>query len=276
MSISISGQNERWAPLSAIQPPTAAQFGQNGSGDSINGSTTPSGNGTAASSPSTGIVPFVGGVSEPLSDNMSFALMAFGGWGSGQASTQTAAQASATSAASATSSASTAQAAITQDGTTSVSQLATDLRALLSTLTGTPTSSTSSSAESNTPAASINTGTAAATALSSTTLKDLQAVESDLDALATSSGVVRPWGSPPPAGPPPWTNTISNSATIAISDSGTTAISNTGTNAASGSGGSRPTYSDGLQQQFALSAYTTGATTGLVNSATSALTGISV
>jgi len=258
VSISISGQNDRWAQLSAYQPPPASQAGQNGGWNSISG--------TAASSGSTGSTPFAGGTSGALSDGMSFALMALsGGWGSGQAaSVQTADQSSATSGASSASSASPGLAPITQNGTSSASQLMTSLQSLLSALTGTPPSSTGGQATSATATSSetgVNTGNAASSGIGSAALPDLQTVGSDLDTNGSTSSAAQPWGAAgPPGGPPPWNN----------------GISNTGSSATSGTGGWNPSSGNSLQQQLALSAYAANASSGLTSSATSALAGMNV
>jgi hypothetical protein len=289
VSISISGQNARWAQINAYQPPSTVRSGQNGGWNSI-GQATPS-SGSASN------VPAVGGTTGALSDSTSFALMAFGGWGNGSAnSTQAAGQSSgATSdAASATpastgltSPTSTGQAGITQAGTISVTQLIADLQSMLSALTGTPTSSASGTGSSGTTGTtgttgssgttgttdtsdtsdtSANTGTVGATGLSNTVLKDLRAVSFDIASIAAASGATQPGSAGgTPSGPPPWLNDITNGSTI----------SNSGTIAAN-TGDWMQGNSKRLQQQFALSAYTSGSMSGLDSSATSSLSAISV
>lgn len=267
MSISIFGQNERWAQIQAYQPPPASQSGQSGGqlggpggaqGGAQGGAWDPS-LGTSTSSGSTAIA---GGTSATLSENTSFALIAFGGWGNGPAtSTQTAGQSSTSSPSDASSpaSATVGQTAITQNGTSAVSQLFTDLQSLLSALTGTPTSSASTPGTSDTTGTAANTGTVAATTLNSSVLQDLQTVASDLTAIASADGGRSP-------GRPPWASDISNSGTI--SNTGTT----TGT-----TGGWSGGYSDGFQQQFALSVYSSSNLSGVDNSTTtSSLTSINV
>jgi hypothetical protein len=240
MSMSISGQNERWAQLNAYQPPPVSPSGQNGGWDSTIGTTPSSG---AAGNTASGA-----GTSGALSDGMSIALMAFGGWGNGSSTASRATgQSSGTSG---TSSAGSAPS--TPDGSSLASQLLTDVQSLVSALTGT------TSAPTGTSAASGNTGTGAVTGLTGTAQQNLQSVASDLDSIASASGSSQPAGvGGPSPGSPPWSNGISNPG--------------------SGSaGGWNPGYSDSIQQQFALSAYTANTQSGLDTSATSLLASINV
>ena len=249
MSISVSGQNERWAQLNAYQPPPTSQPGQNGGWESAIQTSVASGQtGTATSS---------GGAPAGLSDGMSLVLMALGGWGNGSGSTQTTGVSSGASNASSSSSAPAGQAGITLDGTASVSQLVTDLQSLLSALTGTPASTSSPGTPSTgaTSDPSGNTGATAATALSSTVLQDLQTVGADLDSLASTSGAVQPNRPerPPPGSPPPGSNDISTTGTVSVAAGGD--ITDTGTASDSQSGGGAW---QAFMQQFAFSAYTAG------------------
>jgi hypothetical protein len=68
---SVVGQNERWAQLTALQPSPAAQSGQGGGPAFSNA-------GTTTADP-TVVNPVAGSTSSPLSSNMSFMLMMFGG-----------------------------------------------------------------------------------------------------------------------------------------------------------------------------------------------------
>ena len=68
---SVVGQSERWAQLTALQPPPAAQSGQ-GSGPGFSNA------GTTPADP-TVVNPIAGSTASPLSSNMSFMLMMFGG-----------------------------------------------------------------------------------------------------------------------------------------------------------------------------------------------------
>lgn len=241
MSMSISGQNERWAQLSANPPPPPSPSGQNSGAATIGttASTGPAGNPATA----------VGSVAA-LSDDMSLALMAFGGgWGNGSATaSQVAGQNSGTSGASAVGSDPS-----TQGGNSFAAQLLTDVQSLVSALTGTAT---------NAPPAPGQTGAGAATGLTGTVQQDLQTDASNLDMIASASGSSQPGGAgQTPSGLPPWSDDISN----------------TGTNAGSGgTNGWNRGYSDGLSQQFALSAYAANAQAGIDSSATSSLANITV
>lgn len=218
MSMSISGQNERWAQLNAYQPPPSSSSGQDSAWDPTT---------VAASSPgSAGNGPSTGGTSGGLSDGTSLALIAFGSLGNGQTTaSQAAGQNTATPAGST---------AATQDESSLESQILTDVQSLISALTG----------ATNTPATS---GAANTTAQKPLTTASVSPTE--------------PPGASPPPGPPPWSN----------------AIPGTGTNADTGNaGGAAPGYSDGIRQQFALSAYSANTQAGVDSSATSSLTNISV
>jgi hypothetical protein len=255
VSISISGQNERWAQLSAYQPPPMPRPGQSGGSDPSVGTTTAPGSpGTNNSTPAS--------TSGALSDGMSFALMAFSGsWGVGTGtSSQGANQSTGTSNAAAPGSTPS-----TSNGTSPQSQLLTDVQSLLSALTGS-SGSASGATTSSAAASSTGSGAGTQTGLSSSILQDLQTVASDLGAISSASGTSQPGGTASPQGAPPWGNDSSNND-----------ISNTGTSASDGNaGGWRPGYSDGFQQQYAASAYGAGMTSGLDGSTTSALASITV
>jgi hypothetical protein len=257
VSIPISGQNERWAHLNAHRPPPVSPSGQN-SGPSSAGATT-------ASTSSTGSAPATGGTSVPLSDGMSFMLMAVssvnGPKGAGQSDGTPNA------------SAPVDQTGATQGGADPASQLFTHLQSLLSALTGTPGASTGGTGTTAIAASPANTGTSQAIGLSNTVQQDLQTISSDLDSIASTSGSAQPGSaSRPPSGPPPWRNDISNTGTNVASATGST----NGTGGADGTNRWRPGYSDGFQQQFAISAYTTSTTSALNSSVTTSLTNINV
>ncbi|HEY4175055.1 MAG TPA: hypothetical protein VGM42_18645, partial [Rhodopila sp.] len=124
MSLSISGQNERWAQINAYQPPSSPS-GQTGSGYPAIGTTTsPPPPGSTA--PSTGA----------LSDGTSLALITFGSLGN----TQTTPQTTGTQATNQTNPTGT------QDASSLEAQILSDVQSLISNLTGattTPAASTS-------------------------------------------------------------------------------------------------------------------------------------
>jgi hypothetical protein len=248
VSISISGQNERWAQLNAYQPP-AAQSGQAGGTLPAAGTTTSPGSiGNSNSIP--------GATSGALSDGMSFALMAFSSsWGTAAA---TSSQGASPGSGTADGLSPSAPAA----GSSPQSQLLTDVQSLLSALMGGSGSSASGASGSNATATAANSGTGTQTSLSSSLLQDLQTVASDLGTIDATSGSSRPGGSPQSASP-------------RGDDNANT--SDTGTSAPGGNAGApRPGYSDGFQQQYAVSAYSAGMMSGPDNAAMSALGSISV
>jgi hypothetical protein len=162
VTMSISGQNERWAQLNAYQPPPSSQYGQNGGFDPISLATASSGatgNATAAA--------------PALSDDMSLALMAFAGWGNGSApASQATGQNTAASS--------------TQAGSIA-SQLLSVMQSLTSALTGAATGA---------PAASGTT-----TGLVNTAAQDLQTITADLGTIVPVSGSAQPGQpeGPPPS-----------------------------------------------------------------------------
>ncbi len=239
MSMSISGQNERWAQLGVYQPPPSSQQGQNvGWGF---------GSAPAATSGTNGSTAVAGASSGPLSDGVSFALMALSGGSDSEPVTasQTAVQSNGTSAA-----ASPDSASATQSGGSLETQLLKDMQSLISALTETGRPSTGNASASGTAA----TGTA--NNLDSSVAQGLRTVASDLNTIASVSGPAQQGST---GGPPP----------------GDTDISNSGTNAAGKSTGAwKPSYSDGFRQQFAMSAYNAGAQSALTGSATSSLASI--
>jgi hypothetical protein len=175
--------------------------------------------------------------------------MAFGGWNSGTAASAPAADPS--SAGPDVSSADPASAQSPQ------SQLMTDIQSLLSTLTGTSGASGSGSGTSDATSAAAGT----LTGLSSTIWQDLQSVTADLGTIASASATSQPTGSRPPGSPPSWSNDISNAGPD--TPDGTTSHW-------------KPGYSDGFQQQFALSAYSANAASALDAATASPAAGISV
>jgi hypothetical protein len=228
VSISISGQNERWAQLNAYQPPSS-RSGQNSASYPAIGTAPPPAPGTATPG---------GGSAGALSDGTSLALIAFGSLGnaqttaqsSGTLSTGTPATGTPATGTPAVSPASPGSTTGTQDETSLEAQILGDVQSLISDLTG----STSTPATSGTGSTSQNP--------------------------LTTASLSQP---APPSGPPPGGNTISDEDTNATT---------TGTGNA---GGAAPGYSDAIQQQFALSAYSAN-NAGLDSSATASLTNISV
>jgi hypothetical protein len=171
------------------------------------------------------------------------------------------------------------QTGATQGGADPASQLFTDLQSLLSALTGTPGASSGGTGTTATTASPANTGTNQAIGLSNAVQQDLQTISSDLKSIASTSGSAQPGSAArPPSGPPPWRNDISNTGTNAASAAGSTSGngSTSGTSGADGTNRWRPGYSDGFQQQFAISAYTTSTTSALNSSVTTSLTNINV
>ncbi len=247
MVTSISGQNERWAQLHAHQPPPAsrpnATAGFSGGWDKAGGATaSPDPTGAAGATPSA--------TSGGLSDYLGIKLFAFGGgWGGGASPPpQTTGQTSAAAGATGATGVPPAPAAATPG-----SQLLTDMESLLSAVTG-----RSSGANAGATSGATSSGTNAAgtqNGLSGTVVRDLAAVASDLGAIASASPAsqpVSPNGQPP--GPSPWTNDVSNNG----------GVPNTGTSEFDGSARrGRHNYSDAVQQQFARSAYSAGANSGL-------------
>jgi hypothetical protein len=200
---------------------------------------------------------------------MSFALMVFSGsWGNGATgSSQAAGQSGATSGASISPGSTTAtppapsQPGTNQAGTSLESQLLTDVQSLMSTFmgtTGTEAGSTANTDASASTATSADPGTGKASGLGNTVQQDLQAMTSDLSAIALASGSTQSGGVNRPP-PPNWPNV------------------NTSTNPSTGvgeTGGRRPTYTDDLRQQFALSAYSASTLSGPDASATSSMASI--
>ena len=130
------------------------------------------------------------------------------------------------------------------------------MQSLLATLTGT----TGSASTDTSDTAAAMTGMQ--TAPGSTMAQDLQNLQTDLGTLASTSGTAQPGGADGHvAGAPPWSDDISNAGT---------------TTPDGPDSGWKPGYSDGFQQQFAVSAYSASATSGLDSSATSALADIKV
>jgi hypothetical protein len=238
---SISGQNERWAQLAALQPPPATQSSQDGGQDFSN-------SGTVASGTST-LGPIASNTASPLSNDMNFMLMMFGGGTSSTSSSGSTTQTTGPDDTSGTS--------ITQGGT-SFASLLTDLQSLLSTLGG----GTSSTTDATTTSASIgnastidNTGS-----VSSTLRQDLDSIASDLGTIAASFGGIQP-------PPPPPDVTSSGQSANGISD-----ISNTATasveSAWSTGWGSTSGAADSWRQQFGFAAYAAAADQSGLNTAT--------
>jgi hypothetical protein len=251
VSISVSGQSEQWAQLNAYQPP-APEAGQNSASaltSALTGGAAVASTGGAQSAPGSpgNAISAPGSTSGALSDGICLALIAFGGgWNPGTgSSSQAVSQSGGTSGATPPGSVS-----LVPGGPNPQSQ---GLQSLLSALTG-------AGAAASIPAVSGTATTPAETGTRpSAVTDDLQSVAPDLGTTFVASGISHPGGTSdlPPDAPP----------------SGN-AIPNTGTNASDGRIGSKPSYSDGLQQQFALSAYSASITSALDNSAASSLAGI--
>ncbi|WP_428532363.1 hypothetical protein [Rhodopila sp.] len=263
MSVSISGQNDRAALLSAYQATPTAPPDLGGIWDSTVGTPTPSSSTTTTAAPS--------GTSGALSDGMSLALLAFGGGAATAA--PPGGQNGEASAVSSDDAESGQSAADPQAG------LLTDMQSLLASLTGTSTTGTSASGTSagGTSAGGTSTsgtsggGTSAggdssatsdtvSAAAGGTLLQDLQSVTAAFGTIASTSGTA-PAAGPGPGSPPSWSNDISN----------------LGTTAPDGTANPwKPGYTDGFQQQFALSAYNANAAYGGDPATASSLANISV
>jgi hypothetical protein len=187
VSMSISGQNERWSRLDTYQPPAASSSGQNGGPAATNGTAPSSGASANAAS----------GTSGALSEGISFALMALtNDWGNGPAS-RTAGQAGGPSGASPSPA---------QDGGNLASRLMTDGQSLVSVLTGT------TAAPAAHRGASAGTATRETTGPTGTPQQTSRAVTSDRDTVTAASGSARPAGGPPPP-PPLWDANTANPGT---------------------------------------------------------------
>ncbi len=227
---SVVGQSERWAQLTALQPPPAAQPGQ-GSGSGF------SNVGTTPADP-TVVNPIAGSTASPLSSNMSFMLMMFGG-GLASATGSGAAGGTGLTSGSGSTTASPDGTSNIQGGTGAASVLA-NLQSLIASLTG-GTSGTPATAP--TGSGALSTG--------SSLLQDLDSIVTDLGTTTATPG-----GAQPPPPPP-----SSGAATAQPSDG--IDITNQGSAAAVatwGDGPARP--GGGWQEQFALAAYQSGSTSG--------------
>ncbi len=230
---SVVGQNERWAQLSVLQPPPAAQSGQ-GRGPAF-GSV-----GTTAADP-TVVSPVAGSTPSPLSSNMSFMLMMFGG-GLDSANGSGAAGATGLTGGSGSTTTSPNDPSNTQGGTGTASVLA-DLQSLIASLTG-GSAGTSASGSASAPGAS------AALLTGSSPTQDLDSIVADLGTPAARPGSGQP--PPPPAGgaatgQPKYGDDITNP--------GSAAADATWGDGPSGPGG-------GWQEQFALAVYQSGSAAG--------------
>jgi hypothetical protein len=225
---SVVGQSERWAQLNALQPPPAAQSGPgNRPGFSNVGTTT---------ADPTVVSPIAGSTASPLSSNMSFMLMMFGG-GLDSATSSGAAGGTGLTGGSGSTTASLGDTSNIQGGTGAASIL-TDLQSLIASLTrdtsGTP--------------ATAPTGSGALSGGSSR-LQDLNSIVTDLGTTTATPG-----GAQPP--PPPPSN---GAATDQPSDGND--ITNPASTAAVATWGDGPSGpGGGWQEQFALAAYQSGRT----------------
>lgn len=218
---SIVGQSERWAQLTALQPPPAAQSGP-GSGPGF------SNVGTTAADP-TVVNPVAGSTASPLSSNMSFMLMMFGG---GLDSTTGSGAGAGSTSGSGSTTASPDETSNIQGGTGAASILA-NLQSLIASLTG------------------GTSGTPATAPTGSSLLQDLDSIITDLGTTTTTPG-----GAQPPPPPP-----SSGAATGQPSDGND--ITNQSSAAAVATWGDGPAGpGGGWQEQFALAAYQSGSTSG--------------
>jgi hypothetical protein len=226
---SVVGQNERWAQLTALQPSPAAQSGQGGGPAFSNA-------GTTTADP-TVVNPVAGSTSSPLSSNMSFMLMMFGG-GLDSATGSGAAGGTGLTSGSGSPTGSPDATPGTQGGTGAASILA-NLQSLIASLTGGTSGITAlSSAAMPAGSGASPTGSSLLRGLNSTT--------------AATTGSAQPPQPPPcggPTGPPSGGNDITNPGSAAA------AVATWG-DGPSGPGG-------GWQEQFALAAYASGNVSGL-------------
>ena len=253
VSVSISGQNDRAALLSAYQATPTAPPDLGGIWDSTVGTPTPSSSTTTTAAPS--------GTSGALSDGMSLALLAFGGGAATAA--PPGGQNGEASAVSSDDAESGQSAADPQAG------LLSDIQSLLASLTGTSTTGTSASGTSagGTSAGGTSAGgdgsatsDSISAAAGGTLLQDLQSATGAFGTVVSTSGSA-PAAGPGSGSPPSWSNDISN----------------LGTTAPDGTANPwKPGYTDGFQQQFALSAYNANAAYGGDAATASSLANISV
>jgi hypothetical protein len=226
---SVVGQNERWAQLTALQPSPAAQSGQGGGPAFSNA-------GTTTADP-TVVNPVAGSTSSPLSSNMSFMLMMFGG-GLDSATGSGAAGGTGLTSGSGSPTGSPDATPGTQGGAGAASILA-NLQSLIASLTGGTSGITAlSSAAMPAGSGASPTGSSLLRGLNSTT--------------AATTGSAQPPQPPPcgaPTGPPSGGNDITNPGSAAA------AVATWG-DGPSGPGG-------GWQEQFALAAYASGNVSGL-------------
>ncbi len=235
MLSSISGQTERWAQL-GVYPPSSSPSGAYGGANSAGPTAAPSG--------TPGNTPPAAAPSAPLSDDMSFTLMAINATQSNGQSPDTPTTATSPDQAASDQS--------TQTATNPASQLYTDVQSLMSALTGTTGSTAGTTSGLTADASTTDPGKAM--------LQDMQTVSADLAAMAsTSASAAPPDGAvTQPAGLPPRRNDISN----------------TGTSTSGEPGGWTPTYSDGFQKQFALAAYSASSNVALDTSDNATVTSI--
>ena len=185
MSVSISGQNDRAALVSAYQSISNASPDQGGDWASAVGPSTDSTTGTASPS----------GTSGALSDGTAMALLAFGNATDASAPANGADDAGVSSA-----DAVSAQSAGSQSG------WLTDIQSVLSALTGTSTPGTSTLGTSTSGVGSAGT----ITGVDGTLPDDPQTVTADLGTITPGSGGAQPTGLPPS-----WGNDFSNFGTTA-------------------------------------------------------------
>ena len=233
---SVVGQNERWAQLTALQQSPAAQSGQGGGPAFSNA-------GTTTADP-TVVNPVAGSTPSPLSSNMSFMLMMFGG-GLDSATGSGAAGGTGLTSGSGSTTGSPDATPGTQ-GRTGAASILVNLQSLIASLAG-DTSGITALSSAAMPAGS------GASPTGSSLLQGLNSIAIDLGTTASTTGSSPPPPPPPPSGaptgPPSGGNDITNPGSAAA------AVATWG-DGPSGPGG-------GWQEQFALAAYASGNVSGL-------------
>ncbi len=230
---SVAGQNERWAQVTALQPPPAVQSAQGG-GPAFSNSGTTTGDPTVAN-------PVAGSTASPLSSNMSFMLMMLGG-GLDSATGSTAAGGTGLTSGSGSTTASPDETSNTLGGTGAASILA-DLQSLIANLTG----GVSEASALGSAAAPAGSGVLSN---SSSLLKGSTSVVADLGTMAAPTRSAQP-STPPSGGPATGQPSEGND----ITNMGSAAAVATSGDGPAGPGG-------GWQEQFALAAYQSGNLSG--------------
>jgi hypothetical protein len=245
MLSSIPGQNERWTQIAALQPPPVAEPGQNGGSGFDNA-------GTTAADPSA-VSPVAGSTASPLSSNMSFMLMMFGG-GLGSAG----GSGSANGSGSATQTVGSPDDTPGQQGGTNLGPLMAELQSFVSSMINGTSAGTSTSASGTTAAPG------GASLASNPLLQDLNSSASDLGTTVASADATQQM--PPPSG-----------GGSPSQSGGGNDITNTGTAVAARRWGDGPAGAGGgWQEQFLMAAYASGSTSGVNGATTTTLQSITV